>query len=269
MDEEAIATLVQLMRLMQPLAKTHMQKLFNNICMHSQSRPAALGMFMSLLRAAAPQPGPDDPMASSGGSQAPAAMAGASSLADTLAVAGPRSAARDAAAAAAARGDARIPPQVSRRVLELVTWLARCQPAKVVQALISLGVPMPGSTPLARTPLGAGSGPGVGGIGSGSPASGAMRYRKGKRKIEETEDKRVVPAGVRGGGSSAGAAGGEQVAVEVLLDLLGRPLCQRSKLPGAGAAPARGGAGRRQDDAARGCQAGGRGGGCQGRQGQG
>ena len=51
MDDDALATLVSLLRLSQPLAKNQLQRLFLNLCWHPDTRKATLRILLSLLRA--------------------------------------------------------------------------------------------------------------------------------------------------------------------------------------------------------------------------
>jgi len=52
-DDEALATLVSLLRLAQPLAKNQLQRLFLNLCWDAGTRGATLRILLSLLRAPA------------------------------------------------------------------------------------------------------------------------------------------------------------------------------------------------------------------------
>lgn len=50
-DEDALVALVALLRVGSPLAKSHLQRLFLNLCQHNETMRRALGIVMCLLRA--------------------------------------------------------------------------------------------------------------------------------------------------------------------------------------------------------------------------
>jgi hypothetical protein len=50
-DEDALVALVALLRVGSPLAKSHLQRLFLNLCQHNETMRRAVGIIMCLLRA--------------------------------------------------------------------------------------------------------------------------------------------------------------------------------------------------------------------------
>ena len=91
---------------------------------HQQLGAAAAAKAPSSLAELMPWQGTPRPFAAGAGAGAGAGAAGAAgAMTAGPGAAGPRS--------------GRMPQLVSRRVLDLVTWLARCQPSKVAQQLIS------------------------------------------------------------------------------------------------------------------------------------
>ncbi|KAK9821448.1 hypothetical protein WJX81_000342 [Elliptochloris bilobata] len=201
-DDEALATLVSLLRLSQPLAKNQLQRLFLNLCWHPDTRKATLRILLSLLRA---PPAAGRAAAARGSaaqpSEAPRSLADAmqdermametdsGTFAAPLALFTPPPA---GAAASSERGSAlEVPPMVSRRVLDLATYLARHQ-GPVGRELVLLRVPTAAQQ---------------------AHALAAAQDKKGKGRVEE----------------AAGAPGAQgERALELLLELLGGTLCRRS-----------------------------------------
>eukprot|EP00884_Botryococcus_braunii_P008498 jgi/Botrbrau1/1764/Bobra.0217s0019.1 len=195
-DEEGLAALVSLLRLSTTVQKSQLHKLFGNLSWHPLTRTALLRLLLALLRM--PLSADEAEGSQHGrlqrpllGSPAPTSLAAAlevsqdaEPMAEELSLfpvsgLGPGS----------PTGDVELPPPVSRKVLEVITFLARHQP-KVARELAVLDVPSPRAQ---------------------SYQIALMQDKKGKRRAIEAHD-----------------FGPEQGAMEVLLELLGKSLCRRS-----------------------------------------
>jgi hypothetical protein len=198
LDEPELRMLVLLLRASQPLSKAHLQKLFLNLVGNTATREQLLGMLLALVRTL---PG----TAVSDGSDAmedsdvcelrpppnvPAPHTGLAAALGMLTPAPLESGGNyDAAAAALSHGGK--PAIVTRRVLDMLTYLARSS-VPVARQLLHLRVPLMGA------PL--------------SPPDD-----KGKAPLQRV-------------GTAAPKAGDQQQprALNVLLAMLSSPLCQRS-----------------------------------------
>jgi len=177
LEEDTLVYLVRLVRLTQPLAKGLLQRLLLNLCSHSTTRTTLLRLLLVILH---PQQDLNaHPQFQLFGSQAHIIYS---------------------------RGSG-VPPLVSRRVLEVVTYLARHHP-RVAPLLASLPVP---STVAADSAL------------SLSPAPAPDR--KGKGKMQETDATSEIrtPSSDRNSVEVSGHHAAEDTALQLLLQLLTVP----------------------------------------------
>lgn len=250
LTEAELVVLVQLLRSGQPMSKVQLQKLFLNLAHHSVTRASMLGMLLALLRAipgAATPPAGTPPTAegasgqegegggvqgmdTSGEEEAGRSLAAAldqlgaeaggdPSGADSTAAAAGDDAAGAAAPAAAAAGAAAgstvqgggQPAVLTRRVLDMLTHLARHN-ARAARLLLTLSVSASTGAVLLAPPA---PQPPV-------PAADA----KGKAPAQPPASSSLAPASPSPG--SATAAAPELRGMEVVMGMLDAPLCKRS-----------------------------------------
>ncbi|CAL8470976.1 g10518 [Coccomyxa elongata] len=218
-DEDALVTLVSLLRVSSQQAKGHLQKLFINLCEDRATMESTLRILLSLLRAPLStdeaqlsRPRPDQPAAPASLSAALQAGEGSGSVEEApellpLVQLG-----------ILPRGATAVPPAMTRRVLELLAHLAkhtvraapelislRIRPAEV-QAALLIGM---------QDKKRKGKAPAEGGVDADSkPGLESRVDKKGKGK---------APAE-----AGAGVDADSKPGLDVLLQLLGKTLCKRS-----------------------------------------